>query len=77
MPGPVDTNFFNTAGVNFGIKPIDSKYVAKYAVSKFLKGKFYIVPGFLIKCTKFFAKITPTPIVAKAVFFVQKKKGEV
>ena len=77
MPGPVNTNFFNTAGVNFGITPVDSKYVAKYAVNKFLKGKFYIVPGFLIKCTKFFTKITPTPIVAKAVFVVQKKKGKV
>lgn len=74
MPGPVQTNFFVTAGVNFGINALDSKYVAKYTISRFLKGKFYIVPGFLIRCTRFFAKIIPSRIIAKFAYYVQKNK---
>ena len=43
-PGPVDTNFNNVADVEFSIKGLSSKYVAKYAVKKLEKNKFYIVP---------------------------------
>ena len=47
---------------------------AKYTVDKFLKNKFYIVPGFQIKCAKFFSKIVPTPILAKCTYHMQRKK---
>lgn len=49
-PGPVDTNFNKVANVEFALKGLSSQYVAKYAIQKFLKGKFYIVPAvYLLK----------------------------
>lgn len=75
-PGPVRTNFNNVANVKFEISSLSSEYVAKYAINKFLKDKFYIVPGFQIKCTKFFSKIIPTPILAKCTYYMQKRKEE-
>lgn len=73
-PGPVKTNFNNVANVKFEISSLSSEYVAKYAVDKFLKNKFYIVPGFFIKCAKFFSKIVPTNILAKCSYHMQKRK---
>lgn len=73
-PGPVKTNFNNVANVKFEIQSLTSEYVAKYTVNQFLKNKFYIVPGFTIKCVKFFSKIVPTPILAKCSYHMQKKK---
>ena len=52
-PGPVDTNFNKVADVQFALKGLSSEYVAKYAVKKFLNGKFYIVPGWKIKLARF------------------------
>lgn len=75
-PGPVKTNFNNVANVKFEIKSLTSEYVAKYAVDKMLKNKFYIVPGFTIKLAKFFSKITPTVILAKCSYYMQKKKDK-
>lgn len=73
-PGPVKTNFNNVANVKFEIKSLTSEHVAKYAVDKMLKNKFYIVPGFTIKLAKFFSKITPNVILAKCSYHMQKKK---
>lgn len=73
-PGPVRTNFNNVANVKFEISSLSSEYVAQYAVNKLLKNKFYIVPGFQIKCTKFFSKIVPTSILAKCTYHMQKRK---
>ncbi len=73
-PGPVKTNFNNVANVKFEINSLTSEYVAKYAVEKMLKDKFYIVPGFTIKLAKFFSKITPIPILAKCSYHIQKRK---
>jgi hypothetical protein len=74
QPGPVNTNFNNVAGVKFNLSSKTSEYVAKYTVDKFLKGKFNIVPGFTIKCAKFFSKITPDFILAKICYKMQEKK---
>lgn len=73
-PGPVKTNFNNVANVKFEISSLSSEYVAKYTMNKLLKDKFYIVPGFQIKCAKFFSKIVPTPILAKCTYYMQKRK---
>jgi short-subunit dehydrogenase len=73
-PGPVKTNFNNVANVKFEIKSLTSEYVAKYTVDKLLKNKFYIVPGFTIKCAKFFSKFLPTSLIAKCSYHMQKKK---
>jgi short-subunit dehydrogenase len=73
-PGPVRTNFNNVANVRFELSSLSSEYVARYTVKKLLKGKFYIVPGFTVKCTKFFSKIVPTAILAKCCYYMQKRK---
>lgn len=73
-PGPVRTNFNNVANVKFEISSLSSEYVAKYTIKKFLKNKFYIIPGFQIKCVKFFSKFIPTPILVKCTYYMQKRK---
>lgn len=74
QPGPVNTNFNNVANVKFNLNSLTSEYVARFAVNKFLKGKFYIVPGVSIKLTRFFAKIIPNNLLAKVAYNVQEKK---
>ena len=73
-PGPVDTNFDNVANVKFRAKYLSSEYVAKYTVEKILKNKFYIVPGFSIKCLRHIVKIVPDSIISKFSYEVQKRK---
>lgn len=74
QPGPVNTNFNNVADVKFNLNSLTSEYVARYAVSKLLKGKFYIVPGITIKLLRFISKITPNNIVTKFVYHMQERK---
>lgn len=73
-PGPVDTNFNKVADVEFALKGLSSGYVAKYAINKFLKGKFYIVPGWKIKLARIGAKLAPASFVAKISYNMQKRK---
>lgn len=73
-PGPVDTNFNKVAGVNFSIKPLTSKYVAKYAIDKMLKNKMLIIPGFKIRCAKFLGRFLSDKMLMRITYRVQKKK---
>ena len=73
-PGPVDTNFNKVADVEFALKGLNSEYVAKYAINKFFKGKFYIVPGWKIKLARIGAKLAPASFVAKISYNMQKRK---
>ena len=73
-PGPVNTNFNKVADVQFALKGLSSEYVAKYAVNKLFKGKFYIVPGWKIKLARFGAKIAPNNLVAKICYNMQRRK---
>ena len=73
-PGPVDTNFNKVADVEFALKGLSSEYVAKYGIKNFLKGKFYIIPGWKIKLAKIGCKIAPTNLVSKISYNMQKRK---
>lgn len=73
-PGPVDTNFNKVADVEFALKGLSSEYVAKYAINKFFKGKFYIVLGWKIKLARIGAKLAPASFVAKISYNMQKRK---
>lgn len=73
-PGPVNTNFNKVADVEFALKGLSSEYVAKYAVQKMLKGKFYIVPGWKIQLAKIGCKIAPTNLVSKISYNMQRRK---
>lgn len=73
-PGPVATNFNKVANVKFKIREANSMEVAKYAIRKLEKGKFYIIPGIDVKFAKIGAKIFPTKLAGKVAYMVQKRK---
>ena len=73
-PGPVATNFNNVANVKFHLREANSEKVAKYAIKKLEKGKFYIVPGFDIKFAKIGAKLCPSTLISKITYKMQKRK---
>lgn len=73
-PGPVDTNFNNVAGVSFSVKPLTSEYVAKYAIDKMFDGKLVILPGFKMKCAKFFGRFLSDKKLMAITYRIQKNK---
>ena len=73
-PGPVETNFNNVAGVKFAVKPLKSSYVAKYAIDNMFKNKMLIIPGFKMKCAKFFGRFVSDKSKLKMAYNIQKKK---
>ena len=73
-PGPVNTNFSKVANVKFHMREANSTEVAKYAISKMEKGKFYIIPGIDVKLAKIGCKIAPTTLIAKITYKIQKRK---
>lgn len=73
-PGPVDTNFNKVANVKFHMREANSMNVAKYAIKKLEKGKFYIVPGIDVKLAKIGAKFMPMPLISKVTYMIQKRK---
>lgn len=75
-PGPVETNFNEVAGVKFGVKPLKSTYVAKYAIDQLLKKKLLIIPGFKMKCTKFLGRFISDKFLLRITYRIQKKKAK-
>lgn len=73
-PGPVNTNFNDVANVKFHMREANSYDVAKFAIKKMFKGKFYIVPGLDVKAGIFFSHFVPSSFIAKITYRVQKKK---
>lgn len=73
-PGPVDTNFNNVAGVKFSVKPLSSEKVARYAIDKMFKNKLVIIPGFKMKCAKFFGHFLSDKKLMFFAYRIQKKK---
>ena len=73
-PGPVDTNFNNVANVKFSVKPLDSKYVSKYAIDQMFKKKLIIVPGLKMKLGVFFSRFLSIKRLARIVYGIQRKK---
>ena len=62
------------ANVKFKLREAKSLDVAKYAIRKMEKGKFYIVPGLDVKIGRLGAKIFPANLVSKVTYRVQKRK---
>ncbi len=73
-PGPVATNFNKVANVKFHLREANSMDVAKYAIKKVEKGKFYIIPGIDVKIAKYFGHIVPDTLLAKICFKAQQRK---
>jgi len=73
-PGPVDTNFNDTANVEFSVKPLSSDEVARYAIDSMFKGKVVIIPGFKMKVTMFFRRFASRKMIRKITYNIQKRK---
>lgn len=73
-PGPVATNFNQVAGVEFKLKAMSSEEVAQYAINEMLKKKMLIIPGFKMKCVKFFSHFLSDKRLLKMTYRIQKKK---
>lgn len=75
-PGPVSTEFNKVAGVRFSMKPLNSKYVAEYAVKNMYKGKTVIIPGITSKAAAFASKLVPSSAAAAVTAQIQKNKAQ-
>ena len=73
-PGPVSTNFNKVANVDFKLKGMDSKEVAQYAIDEMFKKKMLIIPGFKMKCSKFFSHFLSDKKLLKITYKIQRKK---
>ena len=73
-PGPVDTNFNNAANVQFSVGGLDPHYVAEYALKQAEKGKMVIIPGLMMKLTKFFERFLSEKALTRASYDVQSAK---
>ncbi|WP_444642619.1 SDR family NAD(P)-dependent oxidoreductase [Caproiciproducens sp. R1] len=73
-PGPVRTEFDSVADVKFSVKGLESRYVAECALRKMFAGKLVIVPGTLMKCTRFFGKFLPEKPMLRIAYHMQKRK---
>ena len=73
-PGPGDTNFNQVAGVSFAVKLKSAEEVSRYAIDQMLKNKMLIVPGFKMKCVKFFGRFLSDKALMALAYRIQKKK---
>ena len=73
-PGLVATNFNNVANVNFAVKPLTSEYVARYAIDNMFKEKMLIIPGFEMKCAKFFGRFVSDKFLLRMAYRIQRRK---
>lgn len=73
-PGPVKTNFNMRANVEFKVKAMCSKEVAKYAIDEMFKKKMLIIPGFKMKCVKFFSHFLSDKGLLRKTYRIQYKK---
>lgn len=74
-PGPVKTNFNNVAGVKFNMSSLSSRYVARYAIDKFLReGKTIIIPGFKVRLGLFFSRFLSIKSLVRITYKFQRRK---
>lgn len=73
-PGPVNTNFNNTAGVTFALPGISAEYCASYALLQMFKGKVTIVPTLTMKLAVTAASFAPRQFSAAIAARQQMKK---
>lgn len=74
-PGPVDTNFNRVAKGKFEIKGADKERVAKYAIDEMLKGRTIIIPTLKMKIAIFLTRFTPTKLLLRITYDIQKRKN--
>ena len=71
-PGPVATNFAQTAHVQFNFNGVDCVKVARYTVKHL--HQFYIVPTFKVRLARWGMSLLPSTWVARIVYRVQARR---
>ena len=73
-PGPVDTNFNDTANVTFKLKGVDAYKCANYAIKRMFKKKKFATPKWTVRWATRFMRILPHRVSMKMCYKSQSKK---
>ena len=73
-PGPVDTEFYDVANVEFTLKGITPEYCVEYALKQMIKRQTVIVPTLLMKASTLASKVAPRSLAVKITSGQQRKK---
>jgi len=73
-PGPVDTEFYDVANVEFMLKGITPQYCVKYAIKQMIKRQTVIVPTLLMKASTTMGRMAPRDLAIKITSVQQRKK---
>lgn len=74
-PGHVETNFDKRANVRHSIGGVSSYKVAKAGIDGMFRGDVVVLPGVLMKLTYIGEKFLTEPLMLKAAYKAQSKKG--
>ena len=73
-PGPVDTEFYDVANVEFTLKGITPEYCVEYALKQMIKRQTIIVPTMLMKASTTMGRMAPRSLAIKITSGQQRKK---
>ena len=73
-PGPVNTEFNDVAGGSFNIKAMTAKRCAQIGVKGMFNKKRVIVPGALMKISRFFLPLLPAKLLLMLSYNIQSNK---
>ena len=74
-PGHVETGFDKRANVKHSIGGVSARTVAKCGINGMFRGDVVILPGILMKLTYIGEKFLTEPLMLKAAYKAQSKKG--
>ena len=73
-PGPVDTEFYDVANVEYTLKGITPEYCVEYAIKQMIKRQTVIVPTLLMKASTLASKVAPRELAIRITSGQQRKK---
>ena len=73
-PGPVNTNFNDTANVTFTLKGVDANKCANYAIKRMLKKKKFATPKLSVRIATRLMRILPHRVSMRICYKSQSKK---
>ena len=73
-PGPVDTEFYDVANVEFTLKGISARYCVEYAIKQMIKRQTVIVPTLFMKASTTAGRLAPRNLAIKITSGQQRKK---
>ena len=74
-PGPVDTGFFERAGIRAAVRGAQPEKMARMAIRGMEKGKKLIVPGISNAAACLAARLLPSDLILAVNRRIQQKKG--